>query len=177
MPCGSHSGDKNSAGEFTKLGNCLVDSAGIATFSMKRFDSALTAVLGTKGIKDTLAALYRDGLLSGLNLMDEPWVSGGDDGAGLIVGNTWRPKGTITRARADTLCMKAHALAHGIPAGMSDHLTWDPKGKLKVCDFTIPQFSNRFGKIGTWRDSMLSRSKAQGLQNVFSFNIVNGGTQ
>jgi hypothetical protein len=94
------------------------------------------------------------------------------------VGNTWGPPGTITRARADSLCgFVKKLLPPGVPVGLSDHLTWDPGKQLKVCDFTQPQFSNRFGDIARWRDSILARAAKAGHQTQFSFNILNGGTQ
>jgi len=178
LPCGAHSGEKNSAGVMTKLGNCLIDSSGVAVFSRRRFDSAATAILTAPGVRDSLQSLRARGLLSGLQIMDEPWVSGGDDGAGLIVGNTWGPPGTITRARADSLCGFVKNLAGpGIPVGLSDHLAWDKGKTLKVCDYTAPQFSNRFGDLTRWRDTTLALAKKAGHQTHFSFNILNGGTQ
>lgn len=164
LPCGSHN--------LTNLGNCLVKKGDTVMFSRARFDSAL-ATYNTPAVKAALDTAYRTGVLVAVNLMDEPWVKGAGDG------NTWGPKG-LTRAQADSLCRTAKAGAFkGIPVGTSDvsPSIWPTTTKLLTCDIGIAQFSFRFGDPVKWRDTILVSSASQGYQSIFSFNIVNGGTQ
>lgn len=163
LPCGSHN--------QSNLGNCLTLVNGVATFSQQRFDSAL-ALFNTPEIKAAVAQAVKDTILLGVNIMDEPWVSGGGDG------NTWGPPGTMTRARVDSLCAKAKAtLGQTVPVGTSDQTKWQRTGTWKVCDIGIAQYSYRFGNVVAWRDSILAISTAQKYGSVFSINWINGGTQ
>lgn len=168
FPCGSHT--------WPKIGYC-VDTVTKA-FSMTRFDSALTKRVLKPYIRDTIIAAYKRGDVVGAGIIDEPWVHGGDDGSGNIIGNSWGPPGTITKARADTLCAKTKALIPGVPVGMSGHLTsWEPTKDIKVCDFLTYQYSYRFGNVVTWREAVLAQARRGGYQVQFSFNILNGGIQ
>lgn len=165
LPCGAHTA--------TNMGNCLRDSSGVAVFSRARYDSAM-ATYNTPAVKAAVDSAYKAGALLGVNLMDEPWVKGGGDG------NTWGPKG-LTRAQADTSCRTAKAGAFkDVPVGVSDASPklWPTNGYIfKWCDIGIPQFSYRFGSPAIWRDTMLVQVSQGKYGEVFSFNIVNGGTQ
>jgi hypothetical protein len=169
LPCGGHSKEN--------MGNCLRDSAGVAVFSRARFDSAMKAI-AAPAVVAAVQKAHAEGLITGFNIMDEAWVSGGDDGAGNVVGNTWGPPGTISKARADSLCGFAKTLFPGVPMGMSGHLTvWEPTKPLKVCDFLTYQYSHRFGNLTTWRDAVLAQAAQSGYKVRFSLNVINGGTQ
>lgn len=163
LPCGSHSA--------SNPGYCLKQgSDGVWRFDRALFDAAL-AQYNTTEVKAAVAQAVKDGVLHGINLMDEPWVSGGGDG------NTWGPAGTMTRARVDSLCTEAKKLFPTAPVGTSNKLAWDKSHTWKVCDIGIAQFSYRFGSPTAWRDSVLAMSKAGGYSAAFSFNVINGGTQ
>jgi hypothetical protein len=169
LPCGAHSS--------TNLGWCLEKTAaGVIQFSQARFDSALARTL-TPATRAEIVKAHRDGIVTSILLFDEPWVKGGDDGAGSIVGNTWGPKG-MTRAFVDVRCAQVKALLPGVPVGTSDHLTaYDSNGATKVCDFGQFQYSHRFGDVVAWRNAALARGKRDGYQVTFSMNVINGGTQ
>jgi hypothetical protein len=171
LPGGSHSADKP--------GYCLTQRAdGVWRFDRAKFDARL-ALYDSEALRTTLAAAVRDGTLLMVNLMDEPWVYGADDGAGSVVGNTWGPKGTMTRARVDSLCLAARrVLGPTVPVGSSENTTlWDPTRSTTVCDIGIEQYSYRFGDVVAWRDASLTRARRDGTARIFSFNILNGGTQ
>ena len=165
MPCGSHN--------LSRLGNCLRDSSGVAVFSWKRFDSTLNSFATPINVSAVQKA-WNDGVIVGINGMDEPWVKGGGDG------NTWGPNG-LSRAQADTVCRKIKAKFPGVPVGLSDvsYKIWaiTSYGGFKVCDFGIPQFSYRNGDATKWADSLLQTASKYGYMQMFSFNPINGGTQ
>lgn len=165
LPCGAHS--------TNNLGNCLRDSSGVAVFSRARYDSAM-ATYNTPQVKAAVDAAYTDGWLLAVNLMDEPWVKGSGDG------NTWGPNG-LTRAQADTSCRTAKNGAFAdVPVGVSDASPklWPVNGyTFRWCDVGIPQFSYRFGSPAVWRDTMLVQVSQGKYGEIFSFNVVNGGTQ
>jgi hypothetical protein len=169
FPCGAHTAEH--------LGHCLSVIDGVPKFDRTRWTAALAGYDRPDVIAAILAA-HRDGFLVGLNILDEPWVTGSDDGSGVVVGNTWGPKGWMTKALVDALCAEVGALFPGVPAGTSDHLTsWEPTKDYRVCDFGIFQYSARFGPLTTWRDGALARVRRGGYAASFSFNPINGGTQ
>ena len=168
LPCGAHNQDP------TRRGLCLRDSSGVAVFSRARYDSAL-ATYNTPAVAAAVDSALKAGVLLGINLMDEPWVKGNGDG------NTWGPKG-LTRQQADTSCRAARNLPAfaGVPVGLSDASpnVWATSGYIfQWCDFGVPQFSYRFGSPAVWRDTMLTQVAQGRYGELFSFNIVNGGTQ
>lgn len=168
LPCGAHNQDP------ARRGFCLRDSSGVAVFSRARFDSAL-ATYNTPAVKAAVDSALQAGVLLGINLMDEPWVKGGGDG------NTWGPKG-LTRQQADTSCRAARNLPAfaGAPVGLSDASwkIWPMNGYVfQWCDFGVPQFSYRMGSPAVWRDTMLVQVAQGKYGELFSFNVVNGGTQ
>lgn len=161
LPCGAHSA--------SKLGNCLAIVNGIVRFSKARFDSAV-ATYNIPAVRTALANAYKDSVLIAVNVMDEPWVTGGGDG------NTWGPV-SLSRALVDSLCMSARLALGNIPIGTSDQIKWAQSGPRKFCDVGIFQFSYRLGQVGAWRDSVLTLTTQQGYAPIFSFNWINGGTQ
>jgi len=169
LPCGPHSADK--------LGYCLSVVNGRPRFDQAKWDAKI-AEYNRADVKAAVQQAWRDGVLVGFQIMDEPWVTGGDDGAGVVVGNTWGPEGWMTKAKVDELCRDVKALFPGVPVGTSDHTTeWEPTKDYKVCDLGQFQFSHRFGSITTWRDRALALVKRGGYSATFSFNVINGGTQ
>ena len=170
FPCGPHSA--------TSLGYCLtVGADGIPRFDINKWNARI-ALYNTPEVRAAVATAWADGTLLGFHIMDEPWVTGQDDGSGVVVGNTWGPAGTMTKARVDGLCSTIKALFPDVPVGTSDNLTaWEPTKDYAVCDFGQFQYSTRFGPIITWRDAVIARAQRGGYQATFSFNPINGGTQ
>jgi hypothetical protein len=151
-----------------------------------QFDRAKwTAKLRTYDTPEIRAAIARcvgDGICVAANVIDEPHVAEAGDGAGAGGGNTWGPKGTMTKARVDSLCGEMHALFPTLPAGPSHQWqVFQPERSYRVCDLIISQYSARNEKtyrtVEAWRDSALAMGARDGHQVMFSMNVLNGGTQ
>ena len=72
---------------------------GISQFDGSVWRSKMEAY-NTADIRQAIGQGVADGTIVGASVMDEPYVWGGADGGG----NTWGPKGTLTKARVDSLC-------------------------------------------------------------------------
>ncbi|HUR95833.1 MAG TPA: hypothetical protein VMY76_14715 [Gemmatimonadales bacterium] len=132
----------------------------------------------TAEIRQAIAAGVADGTIIGASVMDEPHVSGGDDGAGGGDGNTWGPKGTMTKERVDSLCGSVKAQFPTLPAGVVHQwVVFEPTKNYRVCDFIVSQYSNRMGSVTAYRDSALALGRRSGHAIMFSMNVLNGGVQ
>ena len=125
----------------------------------------------TATIKEAIAKGVADGTIVGAQVMDEPNVSGLGDG------NTWGPKGTMNKARVDSLCGYVKAIFPTLPAGVVVRASWEPTERFRVCDFIVHQYSNRFGDVAADRDLALELGRRDGHAVMFSMNILNGGIQ
>lgn len=126
----------------------------------------------TPTIRDAVAKAVADGTIIGASVMDEPQVSGGGDG------NTWGPKGTMTKARVDSLCGYVKTIFPTLPAGVVHrHDIFEPTKSYRVCDFIVSQYSTRLGSVTDFRDSGVALAKRDGHAIAFSMNILNGGVQ
>ncbi len=113
-----------------------------------------------------------------VNVMDEPHVSGGTDEAGAGAGNTWGPRGTMTKARVDSLCTDVKALVPGMIALVSaSAAVFDPTHDYRQCDGFIPAYSRKLGTPAAWRDVQLAFAKRSKVSVLFGVNPINGGTQ
>jgi hypothetical protein len=136
----------------------------------------------TPQIRAAIAQCVGDGTCVAANVMDEPHVAGAGDGAGGKDGNTWGPKGTMTKARVDSLCGEMHTLFPTLPAGPAHQWqVFQPERSYRVCDLIISQYSARnertYGTVEAWRDSALAMGARDGHRVMFSMNVLNGGTQ
>lgn len=119
-----------------------------------------------------LDSLGQEGFLLANNVMDEPHVSGGGDG------NTWGPKGTMTKARVDTLCTKSKQLWPHVPAGVSHPWhNFEATKDYAVCEFTINQYSMRYGSLDKWIEGAQLVAQRQGTAIAYSLNVINGGAR
>jgi len=126
----------------------------------------------TSEIRQAVAAAVADGTIVGESVMDEPNVYGLGDG------NTWGPKGTMTKARVDSLCGDVKAMFPTMPVGVVHaHQAFEPTKSYRVCEFLVDAYSYRFGDITTWRDDALAMGRRDGHAILFSMNILNGGIQ
>jgi hypothetical protein len=126
----------------------------------------------TPTLKQAVAAAVADGTIIGNSVMDEPHVSGMGDG------NTWGPKGTMTKARVDTLCGYVKAIFPTMPVGVvHQHHIFEPAKTYRVCEFIVSQYTSRFGSVTAFRDSALAYGRRDGIAIAFSMNILNGGIQ
>jgi hypothetical protein len=126
----------------------------------------------TPAIKAAVAEAVADGTIIGNSVMDEPHVSGGGDG------NTWGPKGTMTKAMVDEMCGYVKAIFPTLPVGVAHrHDAFEPNNSYRVCEFVITQYAARLGSITAFRDGALALGRRDGHAILFSINILNGGTQ
>jgi hypothetical protein len=126
----------------------------------------------TAEIRQAVAAAVADGTIVGESVMDEPNVSGLGDG------NTWGPRGTMTKARVDSLCGYVKTVFPTMPVGVVHaHQAFEPNNSYRVCEFLVDAYSYRFGDVTKWRDDALAMGRRDGHAILFSMNILNGGIQ
>jgi hypothetical protein len=123
-------------------------------------------------LKMAIDAAVADGTIIGNSVMDEPHVSGRGDG------NTWGPRGTMTKERVDQMCAYVKGIFPTLPVGVvHPHKAFDPAHSYRVCDFLVDQYSWRQGNVTQFRDEVLALAQRDRIAIVFSLNILNGGVQ
>lgn len=123
-------------------------------------------------IQQVVAEAVADGTIVGASVMDEPHVSGEGDG------NTWGPRGTMTKARVDSLCGYVKAMFPTLPVGVAERYDlFEPDKSYRVCEFTMSQYSAVAGSVAAFRDGGLAMARRDGHEIMFSLNIINGGPQ
>jgi hypothetical protein len=128
----------------------------------------------TATIRQAVAQAVADGTIVGSSVMDEPYVSGGANGGG----NTWGPKGTMTKARVDTLCGVVKEMFPTLAAGVAhQHDQFEPTKSYRVCDFIIDQYDWRRGDVTAFRDAGLAMAQRDHHAVMFGINILDGGVQ
>ncbi|MGH7515122.1 MAG: hypothetical protein ACREOQ_19630, partial [Gemmatimonadales bacterium] len=128
----------------------------------------------TSTIRQAIAQGVYDGTIVGSNVMDEPYVSGGADGGG----NTWGPKGTMTKAKVDRLCSYVKQMFPTLAAGVAhQHNVFEPDRSYAVCDFTIDQYDARRGDVRTFLNDGLAMAQRDHMSIMFGINVLDGGVQ
>ena len=131
--------------------------------AMNKFD--------TQAIRDAVAAGVADGTIIGNSVMDEPQQSG-------TTVKDWGPPGTMTKARVDQLCAYVKNIFPTLPVGAGhDGNAFEPGNSYQVCEFFMPQYAARKGNVVPWRDANLAIADRDGLEVVFSLNLLDGGVQ
>jgi hypothetical protein len=126
----------------------------------------------TPSIKAAVAAAVADGTIIGNSVMDEPHVSGRGDG------NTWGPRGTMTKERVDQMCAYVKEMFPTLPVGVvHPPKAFEPAHSYRVCEFLVDQYSWRHGDVAQFRDDGLALARRDGIAIVFGMNILNGGIQ
>jgi len=126
----------------------------------------------TATIRQAVAQAVADGTIVGTSVMDEPYVSGGPSGGG----NTWGPKGTMTKARVDTLCGVVKRMFPTLPVGVAhQHDKLEPDKSYKVCDFIIDQYDSWRGDVTAFRDAGLAMAARDHHAIMFGINLLDGG--
>jgi hypothetical protein len=152
-------------------GCCLSVINGVLQFDRAKWDATL-ATFNTATIRDAIAKGVADGTIIGATVMDEPYVSGAGDG------NTWGPKGTMTKARVDSLCVEVKRYFPTLPAGVEhQHQLFEPTKSYHTCDFIVDQYNAWMGSIATWRDAGLAMGARDHHAVLFSLNVLDGGVQ
>ena len=140
-------------------------------FDRSKWEARLNT-FNTPEIKAAVAAGVADGTIVGTSVMDEPNVSGAGDG------NTWGPKGTMTKARVDSLCADTKAMFPTLPAGVQHRYDmFEPTKSYRVCEFVSSQYASRIGSVTAFRDGALAMGQRDGHAVLFSLNVMNGGEQ
>jgi len=115
-----------------------------------------------------------DGVIVGNNVMDEPYVSGGSSGGG----NTWGPKGTMTKSRVDRLCDHVKQIFPTLPVDVAhQHNAFEPDKSYAVCEFIIDQYDHRRGDVRTFRDDGLALARRDGHAIMFGLNLLDGAVK
>ncbi len=152
-------------------GCCLSVINGVLQFDRAKWNATL-ATFNTATIRDAIAKGVADGTVIGATVMDEPYVSGAGDG------NTWGPKGTMTKARVDSLCVEVKRYFPTLPAGAEhQHQLFEPTKSYQTCDFIVDQYNAWMGSITTWRDAGLAMAARDHHAVLFSLNVLDGGVQ
>jgi hypothetical protein len=139
-------------------------------FDMAKWKAAVNA-FDTPSIRDAIAAGVADGTIIGNSVMDEPQQSG-------TTTKDWGPPGTMTKARVDSMCGYVKNIFPTLPVGVGhDHNAFEPSKSYFVCEFFMTQYAHRKGDINTWRDGGLALAARDGLEIIYSLNLLDGGVQ
>jgi hypothetical protein len=139
-------------------------------FDMGKWQAAVRA-FDTPAIRDAIAAGVADGTIIGNSVMDEPQQSG-------TTIKDWGPPGTMTKARVDSMCGYVKSIFSSLPVGVGhDHNAFEPTKSYLVCEFFMTQYAHRKGDINAWRDGGLAMAARDGLEIIYSINLLDGGVQ
>jgi hypothetical protein len=121
-------------------------------------------------IHDAIAQGVADGTIVGASVMDEPHNT--------AEGSSWGPKGTMTKARVDSMCAYVKQMFPTLPVGVvHDHDIFQPRQSYHVCEFLVDQYAARKGDVTEFRDAGLALGRRDNMSIVFSLNIISGGIQ
>jgi hypothetical protein len=134
-------------------------------FRMKSFD--------TPEIRSAVAEAVREGVLIGNTVMDEPFNDGGPGNEG----NSWGPKGTMSKARVDSMCGFAKAIFPALPQGVFQDYRLAPEESYKVCDFVTSQYRTAKGPLAEYREGALTLCGRDRHACAFAINVLDGGIQ
>ncbi len=132
-------------------------------------------LFNTPAIRAAIAEGVKDGTIIGNNVMDEPfnWGMGPANEA-----NSWGPKGTMNKARVDSLCAYVKAQHPTLPQGVFQDYSIAPDQQYRVCDFVTSQFAHRkASQVTAYRDAALAQFRSEGVVPSFAINVLDGGFQ
>jgi hypothetical protein len=130
-------------------------------------------VYNTPEIRAAVAQAVNDGVLIGNSVIDEPYNVGGPGNEA----NSWGPRGTMYKARVDSMCGYAKAIFPTLPQGVFQDYSLEPDGSYKVCDFITSQYGSRKGSLAEYRDKALALCRRDRHACSFSINLLDGGIQ
>jgi hypothetical protein len=146
---------------------------GVSQFDEAKWRAKLDTY-NTAAIRQGVAQAVADGVIIGNSVMDEPYVAGGANGGG----NTWGPKGTMTKGKVDRLCAYVKESFPTLPVGVAhQHDAFEQDKSYSVCDFIIDQYDYRRGDVRAFRDAGLAMAQRDGHAIMFGINILDGGVQ
>jgi hypothetical protein len=154
-------------------GEYLTVIDGVLQFDRAKW-SRKQATFNTPEIRAAIASGVSDGTIVGASVMDEPYVIGNANGGG----NTWGPRGTMTKARVDSLCAEVKSYFPTLSVGVvHQHEQFEPTRSYRVCEFIVDQYDHRRGPIESWRDAGLAMAQRDGHAVLFALNVLDGGVQ
>jgi hypothetical protein len=127
----------------------------------------------TPEIRAAVAEAVSDGILIGNTVMDEPFNTGGPGNEQ----NSWGPKGTMSKARVDSLCGYAKSIFPMLPQGVAQDYTEGRAESYRVCDFMVTQYRTAKGSVAGYRDSALALCRRDRHACAFAINVMDGGIQ
>jgi hypothetical protein len=141
-------------------------------FDMTKWKLRMSAY-NTAELRAAVARAVSEGTLIGNSVMDEPFNDGGPGNEG----NSWGPKGTMSKARVDSMCGYARAIFPTLPQGVFQDYHLAADGSYRVCDFITSQYADRKGPLRAYRDSALALCSRDRHACSFSINVLDGGIQ
>lgn len=174
-------------GQHNSVGPNLSMIGGRLRYDEAKYRARVEA-FATKAVRDSVAKYCGKKFDCMISAYDEPHVSGGDDGAGTIQGNTWGEKGWMTKAKVDRGCEMIRRAVPGIPVGVQGgpSLFYPELPAYTHCQFIRAQYSWRMsankktnispkGAREKWYENEVRAAK--GVPLALSINIINGGIQ
>jgi len=126
----------------------------------------------TPAIRAAVAAAVSDGVLIANSVMDEPFNEGGRGNES----NSWGPKGTMSKARVDSMCGYAKLMFPTLPQGVFQDYRLAPETSYQVCDFITSQYRTTKGPLADYRDGALALCRRDRHACAFAINLLDGGT-
>jgi hypothetical protein len=147
------------------------DSVIWPTFSMAKWKAAIDAY---RPHKAEIQRYIELGVFHGNTVMDEPFNTGLDPGQ---AHNGWGLKGTMTKARVDSMCAYVKSIWPDLPQGVvHDEDDFEPSKSYRVCDLIVSQYRVTKATVTDFRDAGLRLAKRDGHQIAFAYNHLDGGT-
>ena len=125
----------------------------------------------TPEIRAAVAEAVRDGILIGNSVMDEPFNDGGPGNEG----NSWGPRGTMSKARVDSMCGYAKRIFPTLPQGVFQDWRLASGDSYLVCDFITSQYRAAKGGLTEYRDGALALCRRDHHACSFAINVLDGG--
>ena len=125
----------------------------------------------TPEIRAAVALAVSEGILIGNSVIDEPFNTGGPGNEA----NSWGPKGTLSKARVDSMCGYAKNIFPTLPQGVFQDFRLDAADAYRVCDFITSQYKAIRGSPELYRDSALALCGRDRHACSFSLNVLDGG--
>ncbi|HEX6433148.1 MAG TPA: hypothetical protein VFZ87_02860, partial [Gemmatimonadales bacterium] len=139
-------------------------------FDMEKWKARMDR-FNTPRIRDAVAQAVSEGILIGNSVMDEPFNDGGPGNER----NSWGPKGTMSKARVDSMCAYVKEIFPTLPQGVFQDYRLEPTGSYRVCDFITSQYRVSKGSITEYRDGALELCRRDKHACSFAINVLDGG--
>lgn len=124
-------------------------------------------------IRDAVAQAVSEGILIGNSVMDEPFNDGGPGNET----NSWGPRGTMSKARVDSMCAYVKQIFPTLPQGVFHDYRLEPEGSYRVCDFITSQYRIAKGPLDEYRDGAQELCRRDRHACSFAINVLDGGIQ